>query len=187
VNDLAPTVTPQPLDVVEQKVKALSRPHKNLLTLYIIRLLIAFPAAPLLFLPMYFRYQTLRYRFDEDGVHASHGILLRREVSLTYARIQDIHVSRGPIERWLGLGSVQIQTASGAGAADLVIEGIAEFNEVRDFLYAKMRGATTMKKAPSSSSSSSGAGVVDAEAVQLLREITGDLKAVREALEAKRA
>jgi putative membrane protein len=33
---------------------------------------------------------------------------------LTYARIQDIHVTRNIFERWLGIGTVQIQTASAA-------------------------------------------------------------------------
>ena len=180
MSDLAPRVQPQPLDVVEAKVKALARPHKKLLTLYIIQMLLVFPLAPFLFLPMFFRYETLRYRFDDDGVHASWGILLRKEVSLTYARIQDIHLRRGLLERWLGLGSVQIQTASGAGASDLVIEGITEFEAVRDFLYAKMRGAVHAPHKPAVASSSTAA--LNDESVALLREITADIKAVREGL-----
>lgn len=174
-NDLAPVVTPQMLVDVDARVKALTRPHPRLLTQYIITLLLMFPVAPFAFLPLFFRYQTLRYRFDEDGVHASWGILFRREVSLTYARIQDIHLRRGLLERWLGLGSVQIQTASGAGSAELVIEGVTEFVKVRDFLYAKMRGATVKPKSQ------------EAEAVALLLEIRDDLRAVRERMERPRA
>lgn len=175
-------VRPQALSDVEARVKALQRPHPRLLTLYLLQLLMMLPLAPFAFLPFFFRYRTLRYRFDDDGVHASWGILLRREVSLTYARIQDIHLRRGLLERWLGLGSVQIQTASGAGSAELVIEGVTEFVEVRDFLYAKMRGATSRpaRTAPSSTLSTSES---EAEAVRLLLEIRDDLKAVRERLE----
>ena len=180
MSDLAPRVQPQPLDVVEAKAKAVARPHKNLLWLYVIQMALMFPAAPFLFLPFFFRYQTLRYRFDDDGVHASWGILLRREVSLTYARIQDIHLRRGLIERWLGLGSVQIQTASGAGASDLVIEGITEFEAVRDFLYAKMRGAS--KSSAPASAASATTSLHAEESVALLKEISGDIKAVREGL-----
>jgi putative membrane protein len=61
---------------------------------------VAFPFA---FLPLLCRYITLRYRFDKEGVSVSHGLLWRRETYLTYARIQDIHVSRNIFERWLGL------------------------------------------------------------------------------------
>jgi putative membrane protein len=177
-------VAPKPLAEVDALVHALTRPHKNLLWLYVIRALFTLPLAPLVFLPLYFHYETLRFRFDVDGVHASWGILLRREVSLNYARIQDIHLRRGPLERWLGLGSVQIQTASGGGAADLVIEGITQFNEVRDFLYAKMRGAHADKK-PAALATGNAVMVGD-QAVQLLLEIKQELAAVREGL-AKRA
>lgn len=169
-------VSPQDLEDVEVRVKALDRPHPRLLTQYLLQLAMMLPLAPFAFLPMYFRYQTLRYRFDDDGVHASWGFFFRREVSLTYARIQDIHLRRGLLERWLGLGSVQIQTASGAGAAELVIEGVTEFVAVRDFLYAKMRGAT------SRSAGTAAKHGHDEEAVRLLVEIRRDLQAVREQL-----
>src|SRR5262245_11026817 len=102
MSSIAP-VTPRPLAEVAARVHAISRPHPRLLTQYVITMVLMLPLLPLVFLPMYFRYQTLRYRFDDDGVHASWGLLFRREVSLTYARIQDIHLRRGLIERWLGL------------------------------------------------------------------------------------
>ena len=43
---------------------------------------------------MYFRYYTLRYKFDSEGVSIAHGIFWRRESYVTYLRIQDIHVTR---------------------------------------------------------------------------------------------
>lgn len=162
----------KPLAELELVVKRLQRPHPNLLWLYVITALLTVVGAPFVLVPLYFRYHTLRYRFDDEGLHASWGILFRREVSLTYARIQDIHLRRGIVERWLGLGSVQIQTASGSGAAELVVEGITEFVEVRDFLYAKMRGAHQRPAA--------NARVVDDQAVQLLREIRDELRAVKQ-------
>src|SRR6185369_9073042 len=87
-----------------------------------------------------FRYHTLRYRFDEEGIHMRVGILFRRELNLTYARIQDIHLRSGIIQRWLGLANVQVQTASGSSGPELVIEGFKQFESIRDFLYTRMRG-----------------------------------------------
>ncbi len=162
---------------LETMVKALVRPHPNLLWLYVITALLTVVGAPVVLVPLYFRYHTLRYRFDDEGLHASWGMLFRREVSLTYARIQDIHVRRNIIERWLGLGSVQIQTASGSGSAELVVEGVTQFVEVRDFLYAKMRGAHHKPAAQ--------ARAVDDQAVMLLREIRDELRATREHLRAR--
>ena len=68
------------------------------------------------------------------------GILFRRETNLTYARIQDIHLRSGLLQRWLGLANVQIQTASGSAGPELVIEGFKEYEAIRDFLYTRMRG-----------------------------------------------
>jgi len=90
--------------------------------------------------PLYFRYHTLRYEFDDEGVSMRWGVLFRREIHLTYARIQDIHLTSNVVERWLGLGRVLVQTASGSSKAEMTIEGLREFEAVRDFLYARMRG-----------------------------------------------
>lgn len=70
----------------------------------------------------------------------SWGVLWRREVYLTYARIQDIHLSRGLFERWLGLATIQLQTASGSASSEMSLVGLTEFELVRDFLYSRMRG-----------------------------------------------
>ena len=71
----------------------------------------------------------------------SWGILFRRETYLTYKRIQDIHLTRNIIQRWMGLATVSIQTASGSSNAEMSIEGLLQAEPLRDFLYAKMRGA----------------------------------------------
>ena len=46
---------------------------------------------------------TGRYRFDDEGVSMSFGVIFRREMQLTYARMQDIHLSQNIVERWLGI------------------------------------------------------------------------------------
>jgi len=71
----------------------------------------------------------------------SWGILMRREIYLTYRRIQDIHLTRNIIQRWLGLATISVQTASGSSSPEVSIEGILEADALRDFLYTKMRGA----------------------------------------------
>ncbi|MBI2393366.1 MAG: PH domain-containing protein [Deltaproteobacteria bacterium] len=155
-------------------IHAITRPHPRLLRQYLLQALFAGPVSPIAMLILYFRYHTMRYRFDEHGISKSWGILLRREVNLTYARIQDIHLASGPIQRWLGLADVQVQTASGSASAELVIEGLLEFEAIRDFLYSRMRGVRD-----------EAAHEKPDEAVTLLREIRDDLRATREALAPK--
>ena len=128
-------------------------------------------------LPLFFKYHTLRYRFDDEGVSASWGILFRREIYLTYRRIQDIHVSRNLFERWFGIGKVEVQTASGSSSAELSIEGMENYEAVRDYLYGRMRGTGQTKEAQEQPQSA------ESEVVELLRAIKGDLDGVRRALE----
>ena len=156
-------------------VKELTRADRKLLWLYVLRtvaLCLLGPWFLVAMVPLYFKYHTLRYRFEEEGIGMSWGILWLREIYLTYTRIQDIHLSRGLFERWLGLATIQVQTASGSSGSDMSIVGLTEFELVRDFLYSRMRGAE--------------ADHADAAAhdpqLALLRELLGEVRRLRLAL-----
>ncbi len=61
----------------ERKIFAIERPHRRLWKLYLIRSILTGPAI-FISLPLYwFRYHTLRYSFDEEGIHMRWGILFR--------------------------------------------------------------------------------------------------------------
>ncbi|MBA3686056.1 MAG: PH domain-containing protein [Planctomycetes bacterium] len=168
--------------VTDADILALHRPHPRLLTLYLIRSVLSGPALVILGPLLFFRYQTMRFRFDEQGIHMRWGLLFRRQVNLTYARIQDIHLTSGLIQRWLGLADIQVQTASGSAGAEMTIEGLLQFEAIREFLYARMRGyADTAAGARDRSRP----GVADdgACATALLREAVDELRATRVCLE----
>lgn len=165
----------------EAAILRLERPHANLWTYYLLNALVILPAAPVLLPYLYFRYQSMRYRFTDEGVSMSWGILWRRQIVLNYARIQDIHLQSNLVERWLGLARVMIQTASGNASAEMTIEGLKEFEAVRDFLYSKMRG---IKDAPAAAQPQSDVPVstANSELAAALREVAVELRAVRAAL-----
>jgi len=121
--------------------QSITRPEPVLLTYYVWMSILAGPLFPFAFLPLFFKYKTLEYRFDETGISMKWGILFRKEINLTYRRIQDIHLTRNIIQRWMGLATVAIQTASGSSGPEMSIEGILESEELRDHLYSQMRGA----------------------------------------------
>lgn len=168
-------------------VQAISRPDPQLWTLYLIYSVLANVAFPLAVLPYYFLYRTLRFRFDDEGVAVSHGVFWRRETYLTYARIQDIHVTRNIFERWLGIGTVRIQTASGSAAATESIPGLIAYQEVRNFLYARMRGHRLVAPAAATRPGDAAPAVLatgtEALAVEALVGIRDELRAVRQLLE----
>lgn len=152
---------------------SVTRPDPRLMTYYLITAALTVVGFPIVIIPLWIRYHTLRYRFDAEGVGMSVGILFKRETYLTYRRIQDIHVTRGLIQRWLGLATVAIQTASGSSTAEMSIDGVADPDGLRDWLYAKMRGIhehTAEATTPAND---------DDEAMQLLREIRDELRRIR--------
>ena len=128
--------------------RRIARPDRVLLRYYFVIAALTGPLFPVAFLPLFFKYETLRYRFDESGVSMSWGILFRREIHLTYRRIQDIHLTRNIIQRWMGLATGGIQTASGGSGPEMSIEGILEAAPLRDYLYSQMRGARAETETP---------------------------------------
>ncbi len=167
-------------DTIGADILAIERPHRHLLWLYVIRAVLTGPgfivAMPLLF----FRYETMRYRFDAEGVHMRWGILFRRQINLTYARIQDIHLTSGFIQRWLGLADIKIQTASGSSGAEMTLEGLMEFEAIRDFLYTRMRGYRDQAAQEEPAHVVGGDG---GQVVALLRDAIDELRATRVAFE----
>jgi uncharacterized membrane protein YdbT with pleckstrin-like domain len=177
---------------VPENILRLERPHPALWTYYIITAICTGPGIVATLPYLYFRFHTLRYRFDAEGIHMKVGILFRREVNLTYSRIQDIHLRSNILQRWLGLGNVQIQTASGSSGPELVIEGFKEFEAIRDFLYTRMRGYQTQGDSSVNNSAQSQASPstaptasAESEAVSLLQSIRDEMRRTRELLEAR--
>ena len=119
---------------------SITRPDERLLKYYVIVSLLTLIAFPVTMVTLYIKFRTLRYRFDDEGVWRRQGLLWRREVNVAYGRIQDIHLTNGLIQRWLGLATVSIQTAAGSATPEVTIEGVLEAEALRDYLYTKMRG-----------------------------------------------
>ena len=166
------------------QVSTIDRPHPNLLKYYLLASLLAGPFYPIAALASWLRYRTLRYRFDDEGVNMRWGILFRKDISLTYARLQDIHLESNAFERWFGLGRVQLQTASGSAKAEMMIEGLLEYEQVRDYLYDRMRGARSGSNSTPPLAETASADELVAVA-RALKATTRELAALRRALEVR--
>jgi uncharacterized protein len=155
-------------------VLAITRPSRRLLAYYVLRAVL-FPLR-LVILPYdFFRYETMRYRFDPEGVTMSWGVLFRHQINLAYSRIQDVHLTSSLLQRWLGLADLHIETAAGSTHATMKLEGIDDVTGLRDFLYATMRdarGAIKRDAQPEMQALLSG-----------LADVTTELRRTREALE----
>ena len=72
-----------------------------------------------------------------DDLLIEHGILVRRQVVVPYGRMQFVDIKVGPLERVLGIATLQLHTA--AAASDARIPGLApaRAEQLRDRLAAR--------------------------------------------------
>jgi uncharacterized membrane protein YdbT with pleckstrin-like domain len=155
-----------------------TRPAPRLLKYYFLASLLTGPLFPIVLVPLFFKYETLRYRFDESGIAMSWGIIFRREIYLTYRRIQDIHLSKNIVQRWMGLATVGVQTASGSSGPEMSIEGILDAEGLRDFLYNRMRGVQDADGHSHASAGTASHPLPADEALSLLEEIRDQLRRI---------
>jgi putative membrane protein len=105
---------------------------------------------------------------------------MRHEIMLNYSRIQDIQLRSNVVERSLGLARIEIQTASGSSGSEMTLEGITDHTAMRDFLYSRMRGARNQHREDPA------AGRADS-LVEVLTQVAGELRAIRQVLERRNA
>tara|TARA_R110002072_G_scaffold169569_1_gene323181 strand:+ start:294 stop:836 length:543 start_codon:yes stop_codon:yes gene_type:complete len=169
----------------DDSILSINRPHADLMKYYLIASFVVPPIFPILMIIGAIRYRTMRYKFTAEGISMSWGLLFRKEIIIQYSRIQDIHLRSNMIERWLGLAKVLVQTASGSATAEMTLEGLKEFEAVRDFLYHRMRG---VKDEMPTADAGGGAArtVTDAdELTATLRAVAAELRELRADLAAK--
>ena len=167
----------------EAAIREIERPDPSLLKYYALASLTAGPLFPLFLFVCWVRFSTLRYTFTDEGISMRWGRLFRREIILNYARIQDIHLRSNIVERWFGLSRILVQTASGSSGAEMTIEGLKQYEAVRDFLYSGMRGVSDGVPSGSQPVSHEGLEGAEGELVETLLEVARELQATRQAIE----
>lgn len=151
----------------------ITRPTPRLMVYYFVSSLFLGPLFFLALIPLFFRYRTMRFTFDENGITLKYGAFFQREKRLNYRRIQDIHLTRGVLQRRFGLANVSLFSASGSAGPEMTLEGIPNPDALRDFFYLWSRRA---REGVTGTSENSGGG--DDEALTLLREIRDALRAI---------
>jgi uncharacterized protein len=156
----------------------ITRPDERLMKYYVIVSLLTLIAFPITLTALWIQYRTMRFRFDDEGVWRAQGLLWRREVNVAYRRIQDIQLTSGLLQRWMGLATVSIQTAAGSATPEVTIEGVLEAEALRDFLYTKMRGVRDHAHGGTATPHATGldTGGTQGDALVLLTEIRDALR-----------
>ena len=97
---------------------------------------IALFGAVVLWIPT-LRYERWRWRLNPLAIELQHGVLVRRHDAVPYFRIQQIDVNQGPLDRLLGLATLEVTTASASGSAGLPGITAGEAPSVRTELLAR--------------------------------------------------
>lgn len=68
------------------------------------------------------RFRSWRYGLGDDVLVLEYGVWTRRRSMTPYYRVQNVDLTAGPLERWLGLQRLTIKTAS--ASTDATIPGL---------------------------------------------------------------
>ncbi len=83
-------------------------------------------------------YAEIEYFIEDDSVKMKWGVVWKKHVTVPYKKVTNVDITQGPIERFLGIGTVHIQTAGAGGQegkkAELKLPGIKNLEESRDLI-----------------------------------------------------
>lgn len=74
--------------------------------------------APLTLAAARLHYEMRWYIVTDRSLRVREGIFAVREMTLTFANVQNITIDQGPLQRLLGIADVVVRTAGGGGAAE---------------------------------------------------------------------
>ncbi|WP_455282735.1 PH domain-containing protein [[Eubacterium] cellulosolvens] len=92
-------------------------------------------------------HSSISYLLSESDIVIEKGVWWKRKSIVPYNRVTNIDIFQGPISRHFELGKISIQTAgfSGGGssgsakAAEAVILGIKNFEEIKNFILSRVK------------------------------------------------
>lgn len=142
--------------------------------------------------------QFRTYMLTDRTLRIREGIWIVREITLSYANVQNVSVSQGPVERLFGISSVRVETAGGGGGAAAqgghaafsghaaVLRGLDDAETLRDELVAVVRRARgealAAQVAPARAAPTPAAAA--ALPIEALRAAAAEARRLREALTA---
>ena len=127
--------------------------HSGYLLLFIPAIALALYLAQRLFslAVMRLNFEKRWYIVTDRSIRIREGVLDVREMTITFANIQNISISQGPIQRALGIADLQVDTAGGGASGGGEgrgpgqnlhtgwLRGINNANEVRELIQSRIK------------------------------------------------
>ncbi|BDC49464.1 hypothetical protein F183_A17800 [Bryobacterales bacterium F-183] len=97
-------------------------------------------------------YEMRWYIVTDRSLRIRSGIFFVREATMTFANIQRVNLTQGPLQKLLGIADVEVSTAGGGGAGQhggkgagmtnlhvAIFEGVSNAQEIRDLILDRLR------------------------------------------------
>lgn len=132
-----------------------------------------------LLIPPYFR--SISYELTDQEIIVRKGIFTKSESVVPYHMVTNAALKRGPLDRWLGIGTVEVHTAgfSQQATPEAHLSGLQEYESLHQELLTALhrfrQGVAATKPAVPSGAA------LPQDSAQLLQAILEELKALRAA------
>jgi membrane protein YdbS with pleckstrin-like domain len=124
----------------------------GLVTLHLLPLVVELLSMPFTYALAWLDYDQRWYITTDRSLRIREGLWRVREVTLTFANIQQMTIRQGPVQRFFGIADLVVTTAGGGGGATSdpgqiakepvhtgVLRGVSNAEEIRDWILAKSR------------------------------------------------
>jgi hypothetical protein len=89
-------------------------------------------------------YDSMHYKLTDHEMIWHRGVWFRNTGIVPYNRITNVDIEQGPVSRRYGIATIKVQTAgysaAGARKAEITIEGMKNFEEIRDAIMELVKG-----------------------------------------------
>jgi len=132
--------------------------------------------------------RNLEYVVEDDRIRIHKGILTKLQKNIPFRAVTDFALERSLFDRWLGIGSIKIQTAGQSHQAagyEGVMGGLTDYDNWYTLLHERVAGlqadagmqeGSHLEAAPAGSNISAQNGK---RMIDLLQEISDDVKALK--------
>lgn len=157
-----------------------------------------------------FSYATMRldyemrwYKVTDRSLRIREGVWFVREMTMSFANIQNLSITQGPLQKLFGVSDLRVESAGGGGAqaqgslVDLHVgwfRGIERAEEVKELMLRRLRelkdgglGDHEDARAPARARGDAPGAPASEAALAALREVRAEAARLREAAEARRA
>ena len=106
-------------------------------------------ALPFSYLLQRLNYELRWYIVTDRSLRIRSGIWSVEEITMTFANIQDLRITAGPLQGWLGLADLEVRSAGGGGgdgkpggggdSHEARFAGVDNAEEIRDLIVERLR------------------------------------------------